>query len=280
MLASKTVSGPGIFSIAKTDMIEGMAKGMAVLESFDTQRQRLNATLAAERAGITRAAARRHLLTLTHLGYLETDGRYFWLAAKVLRFSGSYLATARLPRAVQPTLNRLAMQTRESFSVVVLDGDEVVIVARSGFEWMRASDEQAATARVLAHGLHLGARLPAHATSTGRVLLAAKSKAEFKSWLNARIDGGGLPRLTLHTTTDPRKLTALVNQARLDDYAVASEEHELGVHALAVPLRDMQGRTVAAMNVVTLPQRLLPEILRRDLLPLLLDAARELRSLL
>lgn len=280
MLASKTVSGPGIFSIAKTDMIEGMAKGMAVLESFDTQRQRLNATLAAERAGITRAAARRHLLTLTHLGYLETDGRYFWLAAKVLRFSGSYLATARLPRAVQPTLNRLAMQTRESFSVVVLDGDEVVIVARSGFEWMRASDEQAATARVLAHGLHLGARLPAHATSTGRVLLAAKSKAEFKNWLNARIDGGGLPRLTLHTTTDPRKLTALVNQARLDDYAVASEEHELGVHALAVPLRDMQGRTVAAMNVVTLPQRLLPEILRRDLLPLLLDAARELRSLL
>ena len=69
-------------------MIEGMAKGMAVLESFDTQRQRLNATLAAERAGITRAAARRHLLTLAHLGYLETDGSYFWLAAKVLRFSG------------------------------------------------------------------------------------------------------------------------------------------------------------------------------------------------
>lgn len=72
--------------IAKADLIEGMAKGMAVLESFDTQRQRLNATLAAERAGITRAAARRHLLTLAHLGYLETDGSYFWLAAKVLRF--------------------------------------------------------------------------------------------------------------------------------------------------------------------------------------------------
>ncbi len=72
-----------------------MAKGMAVLESFDTQRQRLNATLAAERAGITRAAARRHLLTLTHLGYLETDGSYFWLAAKVLRFSGSYLGSSQ-----------------------------------------------------------------------------------------------------------------------------------------------------------------------------------------
>src|SRR4030095_4959999 len=88
-------------TIAKADFIAGMAKGMAVLESFDTERQRLNATLASQRAGITRAAARRHLLTLTHLGYLETDGNYFWLAPKVLRFSGSYLASARLPRVLE-----------------------------------------------------------------------------------------------------------------------------------------------------------------------------------
>jgi IclR family pca regulon transcriptional regulator len=88
--------------IAKADFIEGMAKGLAVLESFDTERQRLNATLAAQRAGLTRAAARRHLLTLAHLGYLETDGSHFWLAPKVLRFSGSYLASARLPRVLQP----------------------------------------------------------------------------------------------------------------------------------------------------------------------------------
>jgi IclR family transcriptional regulator, pca regulon regulatory protein len=76
-------------TIAKSDFIEGMAKGMAVLESFDTERQRLNATLAADKSGLTRAAARRHLLTLAHLGYLETDGSYFWLSPKVLRFSGS-----------------------------------------------------------------------------------------------------------------------------------------------------------------------------------------------
>src|SRR3954469_1737105 len=151
-------------AIAKVDFIEGMAKGMAVLESFGTERQRLNATLAAQKAGITRAAARRHLLTLAHLGYLETGDGWFWLAPKVLRFSGSYLASARLPRVLQPALNRLAGQTTESFSAVVLDGDQVVIIARSG------------SARVLAYGLHLGARLPAHATSTGRVLLAAKTK--------------------------------------------------------------------------------------------------------
>ena len=271
---------PGVFAIAKADKIEGMAKGMAVLEAFDTQRQRLNATLAAERAGLTRAAARRHLLTLAHLGYLETDGSYYWLSAKVLRFSGSYLASARLPRAVQPTLNRLAVQTRESFSVVVLDDDEVVIVARSGFEWRRSPDETTAPARLLAYGLHLGARLPTHATSTGRILLAAKSATALDAWLQMRADSIGLPRLTVHTVTDPHRLKALVRQARLDDYCIVGEEHELDVQALAVPLRDLQGRTVAALNVVTSPRRMTADALRRDLLPLLLDAVRELRPLL
>jgi IclR family pca regulon transcriptional regulator len=267
-------------AIAKADMIEGMAKGMAVLESFDTQRQRLNATLAAERAGITRAAARRHLLTLHFLGYLETDGSYFWLSAKVLRFSGSYLATARLPRAVQPTLNRLAAQAQESFSVAVLDGEEVVIIGRSGFEWKSAADGKSAPSRVLAYGLHLGARLPAHATSTGRVLLAAKTKTEVNVWLKDKSSAGGLPRLTLHTVTDAGKFKLVIDQVRLDDYCMASEEHELGVHALAVPLRNMQGQTVAALNVVCSAQRLSVADMRRDLLPLLLDAARELRALL
>ncbi len=251
-------------TIAKVDFIAGMAKGMAVLESFDTERQRLNATLAAQRAGLTRAAARRHLLTLAHLGYLETDGSHFWLAPKVLRFSGSYLASARLPRVIQPTLDRLSAQSGDSFSAVVLDGDQVVIVARSG------------TRRMLAYGLHLGARLPAHATSTGRVLLAAKTRAEFAAWMKGR----ELPRLTAHTQVDPRKFKALIEEVRQSDHCAASEEHELGVHALAVPLRNMEGRTVAAVNVVTAPQRLETRTLQKDLLPLLLEAARELRPLL
>ena len=255
-------------TIAPADFIAGMAKGMAVLESFDTERQRLNATLAAERAGITRAAARRHLLTLAHLGYLENDGSYFWLSPKVLRFSGSYLASARLPRSVQPTLNRLAAQTLLPFSVVVLEGNEVVIVARS-----TAHD---GSERVLAYGLHLGSRLPAHATSTGRVLLAAMDKSALSQW----IKGHPLPRLTAYTQTTIPALRAAVEQARRDDYCIASEEHELGVHALAVPLRDLQGHTVAALNVVTSPQRLVAARLQRDLLPLLQDAARELRPLL
>ena len=251
-------------TIARADFIEGMAKGMAVLESFDTERQRLNATLAAQRAGITRAAARRHLLTLAHLGYLETDGGYFWLSPKVLRFSGSYLASARLPRLLQPTLNRLSALAREPVSAVVLDGASVVIVARSGSN------------AVLAYGLHLGARLPAHATSTGRVLLAAKTKTEFNAWMKGR----ELPRLTAHTTVDAKAFRAIVERVRSDDFCIAREEHEIGVHALAVPLRNMQGQTVAALNVVTAPQRLEPRVAQRHLLPLLLEAAREVRPLL
>ncbi len=256
-------------TIARADFIEGMAKGLAVLESFDTERQRLNATLAAQRAGITRAAARRHLLTLAHLGYLETDGSYFWLSPKVLRFSGSYLASARLPRLLQPTLNRLSSQLGDPVSAVVLDATEVVIVARSGSN------------AVLAYGLHLGARLPAHATSTGRVLLAAKTRTDFNAWLKG--DGTRarqLPRITPRTVTEPRAFRAVIDQVRVDDFCVAHEEHEIGVHALAVPLRNMQGRTVAAMNVVTAPERLGPAALQGDLLPALLEAARELRPLL
>ena len=253
--------------IAKADFIEGMAKGMAVLESFDTERQRLNATQAAERAGLTRAAARRHLLTLAHLGYLDTDGTHYWLSAKVLRFSGSYLASARLPRLLQPTLNRLAAQTRESFSAVVLDGDEVVIVARSA---------SVGGQRLMAYGLHLGARLPVHATSTGRVLLASLPRSALNAWLKGR----ELPRLTPRTTVETKVLSKLLVQVRSDDFCLASEEHELGVHALAVPLRNMKGQTLAALNVVASAQRLAPSVLHQDLLPLLLDAARELRPLL
>ncbi|WP_439519100.1 IclR family transcriptional regulator domain-containing protein [Hydrogenophaga sp.] len=254
-------------AIAKADFIEGMAKGMAVLESFDTERQRLNATQAAERAGLTRAAARRHLLTLAHLGYLESDGSHYWLSPKVLRFSGSYLASARLPRLLQPTLNRLAALTRESFSAAVLDGDEVVIVARN---------VSIGGQRLMAYGLHLGARLPAHATSTGRVLLAAMSRPAFNAWLKGR----ELPRLTPRTTVEHKAFRDIVGRVREDDLCVAQEEHELGVHALAVPLRNMQGRTVAALNVVASPERLELAALQKDLLPLLLDAARELRPLL
>jgi IclR family transcriptional regulator, pca regulon regulatory protein len=252
------------FSIAKADMIEGVAKGMAVLESFDTQRQRLNATMASQKAGITRAAARRHLLTLAYLGYLETDGSYFWLAPKIMRFSGSYLSSARLPRVVQPTLNRLASLSGHSYSVVVLDEQEVVIVARSDI------------ARVLAYGLHLGARLPAHATSTGHVLLSAKSKDEFTNWCKDKT----LIRLTRFTLTSFNELKKRIRLIQKNDFDISCEEHELGVSALSVPLRDMQGQVVAAINVVLPSSEWSVQAIEREFLPLLQGAAQELRGVL
>jgi IclR family pca regulon transcriptional regulator len=260
-------------AISRIDFIAGMAKGMAVLESFGTERQRLNATLAAERTGLTRAAARRHLLTLAHLGYLETEAGYFWLSSKVLRFSGNYLASARLPRVLQPSLNRLAVRARGAFSAVVLDGDEVVIVARSGNDRTTPVSEPS---RVTPNGLHLGARLPVHATSTGRVLLAAKSEADFTHWLQGR----QLARMTPLTVTDLQAFRQLVEQVRMQDFCVASEQHELAVHAMAVPLRNSQGQTVAALNVVASQARLSTTQMQHDLLPLLFEAAAELRPVL
>ncbi len=256
-------------TLAHADTIGGLVKGLAVLESFDTERQRLNATQAAQRAGLTRAAARRHLLTLAHLGYLETDGSFFWLSARVLRLAGAYLASSRLPRVIQPALNRLAAQTQQVHSAAVLDGDEVVIIARS-------AGLHAPAQRLLAYGMHLGARLPAHATSTGRVLLAALSRAGLSAWLAGR----ELPRLTPHTTADVRAFKALLAQVARQDWSVSSEEHELAVHAVAVPLRNAQGATVAALNAIVPPERFSDALVQDELLPRLRAAARDLRPLL
>ena len=255
-------------TIAKADYIEGLAKGLSVLEAFDTERQRLNASLTAQRTGLTRAAARRHLLTLAELGYLETDGSHYWLSARVLRLAGSYMATSRLPRALQPTLNRLALQTQASFSAVVLDADECVIVARSA--------GAAEPVRHLAYGLHLGARLPAHATSTGQVLLANLPEIEFSAWLKGR----SLARITPQTEVRVAAFKKIIQGVRQQDCALSRSAHELGIHALAVPLRNMQGRTLAALNVVGTAEQLTDAAVERLWLPLLQDAARELRPLL
>lgn len=255
-------------TISKADYIEGLAKGLAVLEAFDTERQRLNATLAAQRTGITRAAARRYLLTLAELGYLESDGSHYWLTPRVLRLAGSYMASSRLPRILQPTLNRLAAHTQAAFSAVIMEGQEVVIVARSA--------GSAEPVRQLAYGLHLGARLPAHATSTGRMLLSQLPRVQFQAWLMDRV----LPRITPHTEVDPQAFMALIDRVRSQDFSLAREAHELGIHALAVPLRTQQGQTLAALNVVGTADQLSEVAVQRKWLPLLLEAARELRPLL
>jgi IclR family transcriptional regulator, pca regulon regulatory protein len=260
--------------LKKQDFIEGTSKSIAVLECFSAERQRINATQAAERTGMTRAAARRHLLTLQHLGYLEGDEGYFWLTPRVLRLAGIYLSSARLPRAVQPTLERLAADTGQAFSVAVLDGEQIVIVARSG--------EHRNKSAVMPSGIHLGARLPALATSTGRVLLADLSQTELKL-LIGKIK---FVAFTPKTVLSKKALLTEIAKAKLQGFSEASEEHEFGVCALAVPVRNAQGRAIAALNIVDANMRskyessVAPLPLASRYLELLLKASAEIRNLL
>lgn len=254
--------------IAAVDYIEGAARSLSVLESFDVHRQRLNATQTAERTGLTRAAARRHLLTLSHLGYLESDGQHYWLAPRVLRLAGSYLASARLPRAVRPTLAELSSELRGTFCVAVLDGQESVIVATSGERW--GSDDSAP------FGAHLGSRLPAFCTSTGRIMLAGLSPSALKGWLQACAPA----KLSAKTTTQKSQIAKLIADARREGFCYASEEHEIGVHAIAVPLIDATGHCVGALNAVDYLQSSSSEHLLKKVLPRLQRAATKLRAML
>jgi IclR family transcriptional regulator, pca regulon regulatory protein len=262
--------------VAAADWIEGAARALTVLESFSAERQRLSITQVAERAGLTRAAARRHVLTLEALGYLQADEGMrtpsYWLSHRVLRLAGNYLASARLPRVAQPTLNRLALQTGHAFSVAVLDGAQAVIVARSG--------EHRISSQVLPYGVHLGARLAAFATSTGRVLLSSLSATDLKTWLVQCQPA----KLTMHTVTDKRQLQSLVKAVAAQGFSEVHQEHELGVYALAVPVHDAKHRVVAAMNLVLSNAKERPpkdpQALRKAYLPLMQAAAAELRLLL
>lgn len=256
-------------SITNDDYIAGLAKGLSLLEAFGMERQKLNATQVAERTGISRTAARRYLRTLKFLGYLDGDDHNFWLTHKVLRFSSSYLSAATLPKIAQPILNLLSAQTSLTFSIVVLDENEVVPIVRS---YLAQQDNL----RISPYGMHLGNRLPAHATSTGKVLLAALTLTEQKAWF----DRHGLKRLTPFTIQDEAAFYQALEQVAQQDYCLSKEEHELGIHALAVPIYAQQSKVVAALNIISPTIKTTDEYLLKQILPLLQDTARELRNVL
>ena len=141
-------------------LIEGLGKGLRVIEAFTDDWPRMTATEAGQRTGLTRTAARRYLVSLVHYGYADTDGKHYWLRPSVLRLGQSYLDAARLPRLVRPFLQRLSLQTGETANLSVLDGHEVVYLVRSN------------SPRILSIGFPVGARMPAHAVSPGLCGLA------------------------------------------------------------------------------------------------------------
>ena len=240
--------------INERDTMSGLAKGLAVIETFTADRPRQSIAEVSAACGLDRATARRCLLTLASQGYAEYDGKYFTLTPRVLRLGTACLATMPLPQMVQPFLERLSEALGESSSVSILDEDEIVYVAR------------AAQRKVMSIALMPGSRLPAFCTSMGRVLLAALPEEEALRRITRR------PMLarTDRTVTDAQGVMARLGQVRAQGYSVNDEEVELGLRSIAVPVINARGVTVAALNLglpvrgeeaSALPARYLPAML-------------------
>ncbi len=219
--------------LKQTDFLGSLAKGLSVIEAFSMERPRLSISDVASDTGLDRATARRCLLTLAGLGYADYDGKYFRLTPRVLRLGTACLATMPLPNIVQPWLDALSGEIGQSTSVSILDGWEIVYVAR------------AAQQRVMSISLMPGSRLPAYCTSMGRVLLASLPEAEARAVLRKRKP----ERRTERTVTDMDAILAIIASVRRNGFAIIDQEIELGLRSIAVPLFDARGRTVAALNV-------------------------------
>ncbi|MBN8629888.1 MAG: helix-turn-helix domain-containing protein [Rhodobacterales bacterium] len=216
----------------RTDLIASLGKGLRVLESFGADRPRQSITDVAAITGLDRATARRCLLTLSELGYADYDGKFFTLTPRVLRLGTGALAALPLPQIVQPWLDQLSEQIGQSCSVAILDEIDILYVAR------------AAQRRVMSIGLMPGSRLPAHCTSLGRVLLAALPGTTAQEI----VERSNLSPRTVHSRVTAEEVLAEIARVRTQGWALVDQEVELGLRSLAVPVLDMRGRVVAALN--------------------------------
>jgi len=234
------------------DFVQSLERGLAVIRSFDAEHPDLTLSEVAARTGLTRATARRLLLTLGELGYVSTNGRRFSLTPRVLDIGYAYLSSLNVQQIAQPYLEALSERVHESVSVTVLDGADIVYVAR------------VPTKRIMTISLGLGSRLPAYCTSMGRVLLAELAPEDVAGALPERLE-----RHTEHTVTSAADLAVVLKQVRAQGWALVDQELEVGLRSVAAALRDSSGRAVAAMNVSTqvartpmaeLHERLVPEL--------------------
>ncbi|KKB85846.1 IclR family transcriptional regulator [Devosia limi DSM 17137] len=246
------------------DIIHGLAKGLAVIEVFDAAHARLSITDVAALTGLERATARRCLLTLTSLGYASYDGKFFMLTPRVLRLGHSYLAATPLPGIIQPVLERLTAATGESASASVLDGTDILYIARASLR------------RVMSINLSPGTRLPAYCSSMGRVLLAAMPAAAARSVL----ERSALLANTPKTRTDIGALMDELAVVGRQGYAVIDEELELGLRSIAVPLLNARGETIAALNIGAQAARIGVDAMVAHYLPQMRAAQAELQPLL
>ena len=223
--------------------MQSLERGLAVIRAFDAEHPRRTLSEVARDTGLTRAAARRFLLTLADLGYVRSDGRSFSLSPRVLDLGYAYLSSLALPEIAEPHLERLVEEVHESSSISVLDGGDVVYVAR------------VPVSRIMHAAINVGTRFPAHLTSMGRVLLAAGDPADW-----------------------PEPLQAKLEAVRRQGWALVDQELEVGLRSIAAPIRDRDGATIAAINVSAHAGRRTVADMRRELLPPLLATARRIED--
>ncbi|MBY5786081.1 IclR family transcriptional regulator [Rhizobium leguminosarum] len=248
----------------ETDFVSGFARGLKVIEAFGETRQRLSIAEASKLTELDRATVRRSLLTLAELGYADYDGKFFTLTPKILRLGHAYLSATPLPALLQPHLDHLSEKAGQSASASVLDGTDIVYIAR------------ASQRRVMSINLTPGSRLPAYCASMGRVLLAALPESEVRAIL-ARSE---LKQNTPNTKTDPEDLITEFRRVRAEGYAIIDQELEIGLCSIAVPVDNDRGETVAAINIGA-PAALVPAAeMKERYLPLLKETQAALRPLL
>jgi IclR family transcriptional regulator, pca regulon regulatory protein len=241
------------------EYVQSLERGLSVIQAFSRERPSMTLAEVAREAGLTRATARRFLFTLQQLGYARFDGKRFTLTPKVLDIGYAYLSSLDLPSIAQAEMESLVERTHESCSAAVLDGTEIVYVVR------------VPTTRIMTISLGLGSRLPAYATSMGRVLLADLTDDQRAAHLD-----GHLPALTSHTITDPTALGAELDRVRHQGWALVDQELEDGVRSVAAPLRDPEGRAIAAVNVSGHAGRVTLSTMRDQFVPELLATARRI----
>ena len=237
--------------------VQSLERGLAVIRAFDAEHDELTLSDVARATGLTRAAARRFLHTLVELGYMRTDGRLFALRPRILELGYAYLSSMGLPEVAQPHLETLVSQVHESSSVSVLDGLDVVYVAR------------VPTKRIMTVSIAVGTRFPAYATSMGRVLLASQTD----DWLEHYLTTAELRPLTRYTTVEARLLRAILDHVRDQGWSLVDQELEEGLRSIAVPIHNPDGNVVAAVNVSAHASRGSSDDIRDELLPPLRTAA-------
>jgi IclR family pca regulon transcriptional regulator len=245
------------------NFLYGLQKGLTVIECFDDENERLTSADVAVKTGLSRAAARRCLLTLHKLGYASYDGKLFALAPRVLRLGYAYLLSASLPQLLQPFLEHLSEKVHESSSAVILEGDEIVYLARAG------------TKRTMSTSLCVGTRLPAYCTAMGRVLLASLQQEEAMERL-AKMERR---RLTPWTRTNLGELSAILDQVRQNGYCVVDQELEAGLISISVPIHNSAGFVTTAINIASSPDRVKADQMAERFLRPLLNVQKELRPI-